>query len=195
MQLSSAGLNLIKQWEAFVPTPYNDGYGNRTIGYGHVIRPGERFDRLTEGQALQILAQDAAIAEDAVNRLVAVPLTQSQFDALVSLVFNWGEGNFAASSHLRRLNAGDYAGTAQRIGEHPVTSDGVYSRGLANRRAAEKALFLREGLPTGGPVAAPSEAPSGAEYFPEVLTTSPSSLLPLLAIAGGALVLLLWLDD
>lgn len=195
MQLSSAGLNLIKQWETFVPTPYNDGYGNATIGYGHKIRRGESFGRITESQARQILQTDVDWAEDAVNRLVAVPLTQSQFDALVSLVFNWGEGNFAASSHLRRLNAGDYAGTAQRIGEHPVTSDGVYSRGLANRRAAEKALFLREGMPTAAPIAAPSEAPSGAEYFPEVLTTSPSSPLPLLAIAGGALVLLLWLDD
>ncbi|TXH40730.1 MAG: hypothetical protein E6Q97_38995 [Desulfurellales bacterium] len=76
-----------------------------------------------------------------------------------------------------------------------MTSGGVYSRGLANRRAAEKALFLREGLPTGGPLAAPEEAPAGAEYFPEVLTSSSSSLLPLIAIVGGAVALLLWLDD
>lgn len=195
MRISAAGLDHIKQWEQFVPTPYNDGYGNMTIGYGHVIRPGEQFTRISEGQGLALLQQDVGSAEAAVNSLVAVPLTQSMFDALVSLVFNWGEGNFARSSHLQRLNAGDYAGAAQRLGEHPVTSGGQYSRGLANRRAAEKSLFLREGLPTGGPLAAPSEAPGGAEYLPDVLTTAPNSLLPLLLIFGGGLALLLWLDD
>lgn len=194
MQISGAGINLIKQFEGFVPTPYNDGYGNLTIGYGHKIRPGERFGRITESQALQLLAEDVGGAEEAVNSLVAVPLTQSQFDALVSLVYNWGEGNFSQSSHLKRLNAGDYAGAAQRLGEHPVTSGGVYSRGLANRRAAEKALFLREGLPTGGPLAAPAEAPAGAESFPDMFPAQ-DSLLPLFLIFGGGLALLLWLDE
>lgn len=195
MQLSSAGLNLIKQWEAFVPTPYNDGYGNLTIGYGHVIRPGERFDRISESQALQILANDAAVAEDAIDRLVSVPLTQSMFDALVSLVFNWGEGNFAQSSHLRRLNAGDYAGAADRLGEHPVTSGGQYSQGLANRRAAEKAFFLREGLPAfAAAPASPPVAPGGDEYFPEIFSTSDSSLLPLLLLFGAAVAVLILTD-
>ena len=161
MNLSQSGLNFIKQWEAFRGRPYNDGYGFMTIGYGHKIKPGERFTEISEPQAAQILANDTAWAVDAVNRNVRVPLNQSQFDALVSLVFNWGEGNFASSILLQRLNAGDYAGAANRLGEWPITSGGVTSQGLINRRAAEKALFLSGG-----------QAPGGADQNP---TTRPPS--------------------
>ena len=115
MNISEDGISFLKRWERFRSTPYNDGYGNMTIGYGHVILPGEKFTQLTEAEAAAILAKDAAWAASVVSQLVRVPLSQSQFDALVSLVFNWGSGNFSNSSHLSLLNAGDYAGTAQRI--------------------------------------------------------------------------------
>lgn len=147
MNISAQGLDFIKSYEAFVATPYDDGYGYLTIGYGHRIKPGERFTRLSHEEALQLLAQDVAWAEDAVNSRVRVPLTQSQFDALVSLIFNWGAGNFAASTHLQKLNAGDYVGAAQRISEHPITSNGRVSNGLIRRRAAESRMFLQQGLP------------------------------------------------
>jgi lysozyme len=147
MRLSENGLSFIKRWEGFIPTPYDDGYGNLTVGYGHKIRPGESFTQISEAEGSQLLAQDVAWAEDAVNRNVRVPLTQAQFDALVSLVFNWGAGNFAESLLLQRLNAGDYAGAAERLGEHPVTSGGQYSAGLARRRQEEKAIFLSGGSP------------------------------------------------
>jgi lysozyme len=162
MQLSMNGLNFIKRHEGFVATPYNDGYGNLTIGYGHKIRSGERFTRISEAEASQLLAQDVAWAEDAVNSYVAVPLTQSQFDALVSLVFNWGSGNFAQSQLLQRLNAGDYAGAADRLGQHPVTSGGQYSAGLARRRQEEKVLFLSEGV-AGGDIYSDVYAPVSGE--------------------------------
>lgn len=151
MRLSKTGLEFIKQWERFEPRPYDDGYGYMTIGYGHKIKPGESFTSLTHDQALQLLARDVGWAEDAVNNFVRVPLTQNQFDALVSLVFNWGAGNFSSSTHLRKLNAGDYAGAAQRIREHPVTSGGVHSRGLVRRRAAEADMFLSGANPTRPP--------------------------------------------
>jgi len=147
MRLSENGLSFIKQWESFRAAPYDDGYGNPTIGFGHKIKPDESFTRISEAEALQFLAQDVAWAEDAVNRNVSVPLTQAQFDALVSLVFNWGPGNFAQSLLLQRLNASDYAGAADRLGEHPVTSGGQYSAGLARRRQEEKAIFLLGGSP------------------------------------------------
>jgi len=146
LALSDSGLAFLKKWERFRAKPYNDGYGNMTIGYGHVILPGEKFTQLTEAEAAAILAKDAAWAASVVSQLVRVPLSQSQFDALVSLVFNWGSGNFSNSSHLSLLNAGDYAGTAQRIREHPITAGGQRSQGLVNRRAAEADLFARDGL-------------------------------------------------
>lgn len=146
MQLSSRGLDFIKGYEKFVPVPYDDGYGGLTIGYGHLIRQGERFTRLTQDQALTLLNQDVNWATDAVNRYVQVPLTQAMFDALVSLVFNWGEGNFANSELLKRLNSGDYQGAAQRLSEHPITSGGKVSNGLIRRRKDESSLFLSEGV-------------------------------------------------
>ncbi len=77
----------------------------------------------------------------AVNRLVTVPLTQNQFDALISFVFNLGIGNFRTSTLLKKLNAGDYTGAAK---EFPpwVRADGKQLPGLIKRRDAEKALFL-----------------------------------------------------
>lgn len=147
MQLSAAGLEFIKGHEGFRSTPYNDGFGFMTIGYGHRIKTGERFTSISQAEALQLLAADTGWAQSAVNRLVKAPLTQSMFDALVSLVFNWGEGNFSRSSHLQKLNAGDYYGTAQRISEHPITSAGQVAAGLVRRRREESQIFLREGLP------------------------------------------------
>ncbi len=147
MNLTDHGLNFIKQWEGFRPAPYDDGAGFMTIGYGHKIQPGEKFTTITEGEALQILAEDTAWAQAAVNAYVKVPITQSMFDALVSLVFNWGSGNFLSSTHLQKLNAGDYYGAADRIKAHPITAGGKVMQGLINRRAAEYVLFLSEGLP------------------------------------------------
>ena len=166
MQISDSGLEHIKRWERFRSQAYNDGYGNMTIGYGHKILQGERFGTLSQAEALELLRRDVAWAESVVNQLVRVPLTQSQFDALVSLVFNWGSANFTNSSHLAMLNSGDYVGTARRIREHPITSGGVKSQGLVNRRNAEADLFLRDGIfeiETGDTVATtPTTPPPGA---------------------------------
>ena len=145
MNLSSTGANFIKQWEGLRLVPYDDGYGNATIGYGHLIRPGERFGKITQAQADQLFYDDAAARVQLVNSLVSVPLTQSQFDASVSLAFNWKD--FPSSQYLQLLNSGQYQAAADRLGAWPVTSGGVYSQGLANRRAAERALFLSEGSP------------------------------------------------
>lgn len=162
MQLSGSGLNSIKQYEGFRPTPYNDGAGYMTIGYGHQIQPGERFTRLSEAEALQLLASDVAGAESAVNNLVQVPLTQPMFDALTSLVFNWGASHFRDSTHLQKLNAGDYQGAAQRISEHPITGRGKLMPGLVRRRREEAAMFLSGGIP-GNPPRPPREIPEAAD--------------------------------
>lgn len=147
MNLSQTGLDFIKSWEGFRDRPYDDGYGGITIGYGHLIKSGESFGQISREEAEQILARDVQRAVDLVNRLVAVPLTQSQFDAAVSLAFNWG--GFPKSQFLELLNSGDYDSAASRLAEHPITSKGKYSQGLANRRAAERDLFygFYDGVP------------------------------------------------
>lgn len=144
MRISIQGVTAIAQHEALRTAVYYDQAGHATIGYGHKIKPGESFISISADDALTILAADVGVAEDAVNALVRVGLSQSQFDALVSLVFNIGSGNFRSSTLLRRLNGGDYAGALAQFGVwNKVRSGGglVVSNGLVSRRAAEAALF------------------------------------------------------
>lgn len=105
MKISQTGLDLIKQHESFSPTVYICPAGEPTIGYGHVVLPHESFTRINEQDAEEILRKDVAIAERCVNNAVKVPITQEQFDALVSFVFNVGCAAFLKSTMLRKLNA------------------------------------------------------------------------------------------
>lgn len=144
---SDRGLALIKISEGLETEAYPDP-GNRitgepwTIGYGHT-RGVRRGDTCTEEQATDWLRTDLEAAEGAVRRLVDVPLTQMQFDALVSFVFNVGAGAFGNSTLLRLLNAGDAAGAAGQFRRWNRGADGVLP-GLVVRRAAERTLFLSQ---------------------------------------------------
>ena len=128
----SEGLRL----EAYLPTP-ND---IPTIGYGHTkgVRMGQR---ISLAQAEQFLLEDVDWAEDAVNSLVKVKLSQNQFDALVSFVFNIGAGAFSKSTLLKYLNAGDYGGAANQLLRWNKQA-GKELKGLTKRRQEERALFL-----------------------------------------------------
>lgn len=148
MEISLNGLNQIKKHEGFSNTVYNDVAGLPTIGYGHLLTPAERLAGLryvTEAEATRLLASDVATAEAAVNSLVKVPLTQNQFDALVSFVYNVGSGAFSRSTMLKRLNAGDYAGAADQFKVWRLAG-GKVVQGLVNRRTAEAALFTSTGV-------------------------------------------------
>ena len=103
-----------------------------------------RGDTCTAEQATAWLREDVQWAEAAVGTLVKVPLTQPQFDALVSFVFNVGHGAFGRSTMLSRLNAGDYQGAADQFPAWNRGASGVLP-GLVARRAAERALFLGVG--------------------------------------------------
>ena len=155
-RISDKGLNLIKQHESLQLDPYRDPSGFPTVGYGHLlIRDADadlgQFESVTEEQALELLRQDTGDAERTVNQMVDVPLTQEQFDALVSLVFNIGPGNFQTSSLRRHLNNGDYE-AAQREFPKWRKSENRILPGLVRRRAEEAELFASGGLPqTRGP--------------------------------------------
>jgi lysozyme len=141
MRTSTAGINLIKQSEGFRATPYKDTAGLLTIGYGHRIRPTDCFSgHMSQAQAETVLAADLAAAEQSVTRLVKVPLTQGQFDALVDFVFNLGSGRLASSTLLKDLNAGLYTQAAEQILIWDHAGPKVLP-GLQHRRQAEFQLF------------------------------------------------------
>lgn len=136
-----AGINLIKEFEGLELSKYRDAVGLWTIGYGHLIRSGETFERsLTEQEAEALLRKDLLESERGIRRLVSVPLTQNQFDALVSFVFNVGVGRLATSTLLKKLNAQDYRGAADELPKWNRAGGNVLE-GLTRRRQAERALF------------------------------------------------------
>ena len=122
--------------EAYLPTP-NDVW---TIGYGHT-HTAKQGQKITEAQAEALLRKDITWAEEAVNKSVVVPLTQNQFDALVSFVFNVGAGAFGSSTLLRLLNSKDYDGAANQFLRWNKQK-GVALKGLTKRREEERKLFL-----------------------------------------------------
>jgi lysozyme len=141
MQLSTEGLDLIKRFEGFRADIYFDVAGFTTIGYGHRLLPHESFPMgIDELQASAILGSDVLEAEGAVERLVRVPLSQCQFDALTDFCFNLGAGRLAASTLLRELNAGSYAAAGEQLLCWDKAAGRVNS-GLKSRREAELALW------------------------------------------------------
>ena len=142
MKISSAGLELIAQFEGFSATPYKDTGGKLTIGFGHLIRPSERFTSLTREQALNLLEVDAREAQNFINKHVTISLTQNQFDAICSFVFNIGSGAFQSSTFLKLLNKNDMVGAAAQMLKWIYVKKKV-SKGLVNRRKYESEMLLK----------------------------------------------------
>ena len=189
LRLSDDGLRLIQRHEGFRPRLYRDPIGLPTIGYGHLVRPGEQFDGvvLHEAEARALLVADAALAEEAVREAVEVALAQHEFDALVSFTFNLGPGALRRSTLLRKLNAGDRAGAAREF-DRWVYAGGERFRGLVRRRAEERALF--ETGHTGAPVV---ERTDVEEALAQVgVQTPPAVLLPLGAALAGVALGAIW---
>lgn len=149
MQVSNAGLAFVKSWEGFEPNAYRDIAGVWTIGYGHTegFKDG-RFTEsstVTECESQDLLREDISSRESAIMNAVSVELQQNEFDALVSLVYNIGAGNFQRSTVLRRLNQGDRDGAADAFlwwNKARVGGALCEVRGLTRRRIAERAMFL-----------------------------------------------------
>lgn len=138
--LSDKGLDLICSFEGLRLDAYQDSGGVWTIGYGHTgsdVQPGQH---ISESRARELLRQDVATAEKAVRNLVKVPLTQGQYDALVSFTFNCGSGTLRNSTLLKKLNAGDYSGAQAEFGKF-VHAGGQTLAGLVRRRQAEAEMF------------------------------------------------------
>src|SRR5579859_7316726 len=112
-KLSDSGMQLVKGLEGWSATSYKDIAGKLTIGYGHLIKADETFDEpISETLGEQILFTDLQAAVNAVLHFISVSLSDNQFSALVSLVYN--EGNPPLVGTLgQKLNSKDYQGAAE----------------------------------------------------------------------------------
>lgn len=145
MKISRKGLELIQEFEGFSATAYRDAVGIWTIGWGSLYIGGVRVSpgmKVTKEQAEEQMLLDLSKFEDVVERLVSVPLTQNQFDALVSFTYNLGEGNLSRSTLLKKLNRGDYKGAANEFLKWN-RAGGKVLNGLVRRRSRERELFLQ----------------------------------------------------
>jgi GH24 family phage-related lysozyme (muramidase) len=142
--VSPAGLAIIKEFEGFVPHPYRDSVGVWTIGYGETQGIGPSSPNVTERQASQHLKRrvdkDYAPAVYDASR----NLTQNQFDALVSFVYNCGTGALSRSTTIGRdLRAGKLETVADDLLSWSKAG-GRTLPGLLRRRQEERALFLKQ---------------------------------------------------
>jgi lysozyme len=161
MYISKQGLDLIKLFESLKLKAYRCPAGVWTVGYGHTlgVYPGMT---ITPELAEKFLVDDVWNFEREVESLVKVPITQSQFDALVSFAFNIGSDidedtiaeGLGDSTLLRKLNSGDILGAANEFPKWNK-SKGKVLNGLTRRRAAERDLFL-SGYDSSGRIISPA---------------------------------------
>lgn len=143
MKLSQRGIDLIKQFEGYSSKAYPDpatGGAPWTIGYGTIkgVKPGMI---ITAEQAEKMLRDDVAKFESGVSSLITVPTTQGQFDAMVSLAYNIGLGNFGKSTLLKKHNARCYTCAADQFRVWN-RANGKVMNGLTKRRAAERQVYM-----------------------------------------------------
>lgn len=145
--ISEIGLKLIAQFEGCYLQAYLCPANVWTIGIGTTIYPNgvkvKKGDKCTLEQAHEYLAHDMIEFEKTVNDSVKVPLSQNQFDALVSLTYNIGSAAFKNSTLLKKLNAKDFTGAADQFLVWNK-GGGKVLKGLVRRREAERALFLKK---------------------------------------------------
>ena len=140
MEISQNGIEFIKKVEGCELVAYKCSSGVWTIGYGHTGTDIKQGKEISLEKAERYLKNDLVRFCKAVNDLVNVELTQNQFDALVSFVFNIGIGAFASSTLLRLLNQKKYVDAANQF-DRWVYSGGKVSDGLVVRRKKEKEMF------------------------------------------------------
>jgi len=173
--LTERGANLVKHFESCLQPAGTDKYkaykcpaNVLTIGWGHTNHHGIQF---TSSDVWSKADCDAAFVDDMkgfekdVKRLVTVPLTAYQFDALVSFTYNVGAGAFGSSTMLKKLNAGDYTGAAGEF-KRWNKANGKELAGLTRRRASEALMF--QNIPDDNYDGKP-DAPKPLEAMPQAV--------------------------
>jgi lysozyme len=157
MKISTAGVDLIKHFEGIRLKPYRCPAQLWTVGVGHVLYPdqaklsaeGKRHYPLkpehnrsfTQKEVDELLRNDLCLFEAGVERLCGRSLSQCQFDALVSFVFNLGLGTLQRSTLKSKLTRGDIKGAADQFLKFSMAG-GKILPGLQRRRIAERTMFL-----------------------------------------------------
>jgi lysozyme len=147
-EMTALSIDLVKDFEGWSAEAYDDPAGYCTIGYGHLIARrvcaeielGEFAGAITKEEGQRILISDTLTARRAVESLVEQELTEDQFSAVASFVFNVGRRRFRDSTLRALLNDGDFEGAAGQFGRWIVAGGNVL-QGLVSRRQCESALF------------------------------------------------------
>ncbi len=141
MQTSIRGIELIKKCEGFSDIPYICAGGKKTIGYGHVMHDSEKYETITDEYATDLLKEDLLKAEYSVERNIKAYLSQSQFDALVSLTFNIGGAALQRSTLRQKINYGADIGEICHEFMRWIYAGGQVLKGLIFRRRLECVLY------------------------------------------------------
>ena len=145
MKISAMGLELIKEFEGFSANAYlcpakipTIGYGNTFYANGTKVKLGEQISKTDALELLEkVVNKDFA---DKIFPLIKVKVSQNQFDAMVSLAYNIGVGNFSKSTLLKKVNSGDFDGASNEFLKWNK-SGSKELLGLTRRREREKDLF------------------------------------------------------
>ncbi|CAM1653614.1 Glycoside hydrolase [Bartonella apis] len=187
-QISPHGLAKLKQWEGLKTKAYKDSGGVWTIGYGHTATAGEPKPRagmvITAAEAESILLKDLTQYEAAIENNVKVKLTDNQFAALVSFVYNIPLASFKKSTLLKKLNQGNYDAVPTELMKW-TKAGGKKIQGLVNRRRAEGYLWMEGAFVTSKDVV-PEPKKENLLLKPEVLGPVGSVLSGTSAIATGS---------
>lgn len=186
MKTSPAGRALIEACEGLRLKAYKDAVGVLTVGFGHTTAAGspivkEGLELSGRAEADSILARDLKRVEQDVAKCLLVETTQCQFDAIISFTYNLGIGNFANSTLLKKLNAGDVTGAAAEFGRWNKAGGKVLA-GLTKRRKAERLLF--EGKPDAALYAVGATTPPP----PDVEPIPPKPKLDATKVGGASVV-------
>lgn len=142
--ISELGFHFIREFEGFEAKAYLDTGGVWTIGFGTIKYPnGKRVvkgDVCTQSEAEQWLKNDSKWVDACLDKHIKVNVTQNQFDALGSFVYNVGETAFIKSTMLTLINQNSMTAAASQF-DRWVFDNGKRIQGLVNRRAKERKLF------------------------------------------------------
>lgn len=155
MKVPQQAVDIVKKWEGFRATTYLDSVNVPTIGYGTTARAGVGIIPVT---GMTITRQEAEVYlrrglekfADDIRPAITADINDNEFSAFLSLAYNIGPGAFRKSTALKRFNRGDKAGAAEALTWFNKAG-GKTLRGLVNRRAEEKALFLSAARPAPTP--------------------------------------------
>lgn len=156
MQFSEEGEKNLMDMEGFVSEPTPDLAGHSTIGYGHKIKVGEKFGKITKPQALDLLRKDVKPIGELLNNYLPIGLKQNQFDALVIFIFNIGQTGFLNSTVFKDIKEKKFEAATipwrrwiniSKYEKDKETGETkrilVPVKGLINRREREIELFER----------------------------------------------------